>query len=74
VTAIASPLGFEVSVLDDRTDCASVERFPLAHKRLIGEIEDELRRYPIDAQTYLRTQDRKDSRRIHRLQEQDVAR
>lgn len=53
LAAIAGPLGFEVSVLDDRADCASVERFPIVKQRLVGEIEDELRRYPVDAQTHV---------------------
>jgi xanthine dehydrogenase accessory factor len=53
LAAIATPLDFRVSVLDDRTDCASVERFPSAETRLVGEIEDELRKYPIDATTYV---------------------
>jgi xanthine dehydrogenase accessory factor len=53
LAAIAPALGFAVSVLDDRADCASVERFPVAEKRLVGEIEDELRKYPIDPQTYV---------------------
>ncbi len=53
LAAIATPLDFRVSVLDDRGDCASVERFPAAETRLVGEIEDELRRYPIDATTYV---------------------
>src|SRR5688500_9616060 len=33
LAALAAPLGFAVSVLDDRADCASAERFPLAHAR-----------------------------------------
>ena len=53
LASIASSLGFIVSVLDDRADLASVERFPNAEKRLVGEIEDELRKYPIDPQTYI---------------------
>jgi xanthine dehydrogenase accessory factor len=53
LAAIASPLGFAVSVLDDRADVASAKRFPLAERRLVGEIEDELRKYPVDPQTYV---------------------
>jgi xanthine dehydrogenase accessory factor len=39
-------------VIDDRSDCASVERFPTA-ARIVGDIEAELTRYPIDAATYI---------------------
>src|SRR5262249_7225601 len=48
----ANALGFAVSVLDDRSDCASAERFPSA-SRVVGDIEAELARYPIDPLTYV---------------------
>ena len=48
----SSSLQFHVSVLDDRSDCASAERFPTA-ERHVAEIEDALRTWPIDAQTYV---------------------
>jgi xanthine dehydrogenase accessory factor len=48
----AALLGFGVSVLDDRSDCASLDRFPNA-RRVIGDIEAELARYPIDPHTYI---------------------
>jgi xanthine dehydrogenase accessory factor len=47
---IATKLDFRVSVLDDRADCASADRFPAA-VRLVGNIEAELARYPIDHTT-----------------------
>jgi len=50
---IAATLGFEVTIIDDRADYASAERFPRAAQRVIGEIEAELRRYPIDPRTYV---------------------
>ena len=50
---IAAGLGFEVTIIDDRADCASEERFPRAKHRIVGEIEAELRRAPIDARTYV---------------------
>jgi xanthine dehydrogenase accessory factor len=46
-------LGVEVSVIDDRSDCASAERFPSAANRVVGDIETELSRWPIDARTYV---------------------
>ncbi len=50
---IATTLGFEVTVIDDRADCAAAERFPRAAHRIVGDIEAELRRFPIDARTYV---------------------
>src|SRR5688500_18453047 len=52
LAALASSLQFHVSVLDDRSDCASAERFPSA-ARHVGDIEATLRDWPIDAQTYV---------------------
>jgi xanthine dehydrogenase accessory factor len=52
LAALATPLGFHVSVLDDRSDCASAERFPSADRH-VAEIETALRDWPIDAQTYV---------------------
>jgi xanthine dehydrogenase accessory factor len=51
--ALASGLEFRVTVIDDRPEYASAERFPNATSRIVGEIEDELRRIPIDDQTYI---------------------
>ena len=50
---IAATLGFEVTIIDDRADCASAERFPRATHRVVGDIETELRRWPVDARTYV---------------------
>jgi xanthine dehydrogenase accessory factor len=50
---LASAAGFRVSVIDDRADCASAERFPTAQSRIIGQIDAELARVVIDAQTYI---------------------
>jgi xanthine dehydrogenase accessory factor len=52
LAALATPLGFGISVLDDRSDCASAERFPSADRR-VADIESSLRDWPIDAQTYV---------------------
>jgi xanthine dehydrogenase accessory factor len=48
----AAALGFVVTVLDDRSDCASAERFPQAN-RVVADIEHSLRSYPIDPHTYV---------------------
>lgn len=50
---LAAKLDFEVTAIDDRADYASIERFPLAKQRIIGDIETELRRFPIDPATYI---------------------
>jgi xanthine dehydrogenase accessory factor len=50
--AIASTLDFRVTIIDDRADYASPQRFPNA-TRIVGDIEAELRRLDIDANTYL---------------------
>lgn len=44
--------GFEVTVIDDRPDMASAERFPHA-RRMIGSVESELSRLAIDPFTYV---------------------
>ena len=53
LAAIAPPLGFLVNVIDDRPDYASAERFPSAKRVIVGDIESELRRFPIDRHTYI---------------------
>ena len=45
-------LGMGVTVIDDREDYASVERFPFADHVICGEIADEVARFPIDGNTY----------------------
>jgi xanthine dehydrogenase accessory factor len=49
---LAGALDFEITVIDDREDCASAARFPTS-KRIVGEIEAELARVAIDQQTYV---------------------
>jgi xanthine dehydrogenase accessory factor len=51
--ALAGGLDFRLTVIDDRPEYASADRFPSATSRVVGEIEDELRRIPIDDQTYI---------------------
>ena len=52
LAGLMAKLDFEVTVIDDRPDCASAERFPTA-RRIVGAIEDELRRFPIGEHTYV---------------------
>ena len=52
LAALAAQLQFVVSVLDDRADCASAERFPSANRH-VADIESTLREWPIDPQTYV---------------------
>ncbi len=53
LSPMAAMLGFEVTIVDDRADLASAERFPQARHRMIGQIEAELRRQLIDERTYV---------------------
>ncbi len=50
---LAAKLDFRVAVIDDRPDFASEVRFPAAERRIAGEIESELRRFPIDPNMYI---------------------
>lgn len=49
---LAARLDFDVTVIDDRVDCASEQRFPNA-MRIVGDIETELSKLKIDGQTYV---------------------
>lgn len=49
---LARDLDFRVTVIDDRADFASAERFPGA-QCIVGEIESELSRFPIDPSTFV---------------------
>jgi xanthine dehydrogenase accessory factor len=46
-------IGFDVIIVDDRADFASKERLPEADQIIIGDIAEELRKYPIDSMTYV---------------------
>jgi xanthine dehydrogenase accessory factor len=50
---VATRLDFNVTVIDDRADFASEQRFPSAKQRIVGDIETELRNFPISAGTYI---------------------
>lgn len=45
-------LDFDIAIVDDRPDFASKERLPEADQIVIGDIADELRKFPIDNMTY----------------------
>jgi xanthine dehydrogenase accessory factor len=49
---LMAKLDFELTIIDDRPDLLSEQRFPTA-RRIIGEIETELVNLPIDPQTYI---------------------
>jgi len=49
---IARDLDFRVSAIDDRPEFASAERFP-GSTCIVGEIEAELSRFPIDPSTFI---------------------
>lgn len=50
---LAAKLDFNVTVIDDREEFASKDRFPSARQRITGDIELELKRFPINAGTYI---------------------
>jgi xanthine dehydrogenase accessory factor len=52
LAAIASQMDFQVTVIDDRPDFASKERFPHAVLR-IGHVESELEKLALTPQTYV---------------------
>jgi xanthine dehydrogenase accessory factor len=49
---IAARLDFQVTVIDDRADCATAARFPGAHC-IVGDIEKELANFAVNEQTYI---------------------
>lgn len=53
LAGIAVPLGFRVSVIDDRPEFANAERFAPPIDPVVGDIAGTLRRWPIDANTYV---------------------
>ena len=46
-------LDFDIVIVDDRADFASTERLPEADDIIIGDIAEELRKYPINHLTYV---------------------
>ena len=53
IATIAGHAGFSLAVLDDREAFANPERFPTADRVICGDFVEELRRFPIDANTYV---------------------
>jgi xanthine dehydrogenase accessory factor len=53
LAALATALDFRLTVIDDRPDYISRERFPTASERILGDIETELTRLCIDPETYV---------------------
>ncbi|RME37848.1 MAG: hypothetical protein D6788_08575, partial [Planctomycetota bacterium] len=53
LAGFALPLGFRVCVADDRPDFANADRFPPPMRPVVGDIEETLRGFPIDASTYV---------------------
>lgn len=52
VAELATPLDFEVWVIDDRADVVSEARFPHADRRIAGAVDQVLPTLPIDHDTY----------------------
>ncbi|WP_425617404.1 XdhC family protein [Anatilimnocola sp. NA78] len=52
VAELATPLDFEVWVVDDRADVVSEARFPQADRRIAGAVDQVLPTLPIDHDTY----------------------
>jgi xanthine dehydrogenase accessory factor len=50
---LAQSLDFHLTVIDDRPDFVSVDRFPFASERIIGNVEAELTHLAIDEQTFI---------------------
>lgn len=50
---IAAHAGFSVAVIDDREAFANADRFPTADRVICGGYVEELRRFPIDTNTYV---------------------
>ena len=50
---LGSWLNFDIAIVDDRVDFASAERLPEADEIIIGDIAEELRKYPINHLTYV---------------------
>ena len=53
VSSIASKVGFEITVVDDRSDYANRERFPEADRVIATDIESALSEIDIDDATYV---------------------
>ena len=53
VAELGAFLGYRVAVLDERADLVTADRFPQADVLLTGELGEQLREFPITAQTHV---------------------
>ncbi len=53
VAELGAFLDMQVTVFDDRADYASVERFPKANEIIVGNVKEELTRYPLTQWCYV---------------------
>ncbi len=53
LAGLMHPLGFHVTVVDDRREFANPDRFPPPVNPVVGNIEDTMARWPIDPNTYI---------------------
>lgn len=53
VSRLAAPLGFEITVIDDRAEFASARRFPDADRVIIDTPGRALREFPVGGDTYI---------------------
>ncbi len=53
ICQIGQASGFEITVIDDRSDYANRERFPQAEQVLVGDMADCLASLSVDASTYI---------------------
>jgi len=53
LATVAANLDFRITVIDDRGDFVSAERFPAASSRIVGPIDLELSKQPIDDRTFI---------------------
>jgi len=53
MSKLAKMLGFQVVVMDDRSDYATKERFPEADRIVVDDWEKALKELPIDSNTYI---------------------
>lgn len=52
VARLAKALDFDIWVIDDRADYVSEDRFPMASRRLHGDMDDVLPQLPVSPSTY----------------------
>jgi len=53
MSKLAKMLGFQIVVMDDRSDYATKERFPEADRVIVDDWEKALKELPIDSDTYI---------------------